>query len=92
LKSLGLLKAFTNNAEFAELLEGEHDLFVSKVIHKTFLSFDEKGTKAVAATGITVTLKSASQKISMNVDRPFFLFIRHIESQQILFSSFIQNL
>jgi len=39
LKSLGLLKAFTNNAEFAELLEGEHDLFVSKVIHKTFFKF-----------------------------------------------------
>jgi len=46
------------------------DCFLSKVIQKTYLAVDEKGTTAAAATGGSV---AASASIPLVVDRPFAL-------------------
>ena len=94
LKYHGMNKAFNYSAELGNLLEEKKELYVSNVNHKTFMEFDENGTKAAAVTSITITEKSAKRNdpIVMLVDRPFFIFIRHRDTGTILFSGLIQNI
>ena len=51
---------------------GVGPLYISNVIHKTFLEVNEEGTEAAAATAI-VMLRGIVHRFSMTVDRPFFL-------------------
>jgi len=93
LKSLNLQKVFTKEAELGNLLEEEKELYVSKILQKTFLNVDEEGTQAAVVTGISITAKSGSTKLTeFKVDRPFFFFIRHKKKAQILFSAFVQDI
>lgn len=90
LDQLGMKHAFTDLATFENMIPTSN-IYISQAIHKTFISFDEAGTKAAAANSMTVTLKSVSLSQEFKVDRPFFLFIRHKKTNQILFSSLVQN-
>lgn len=52
------------------------DLEIQDVVHKTFLSVDENGTEAAAATGAIVGERSAPMHgVEMTVDRPFITAI-----------------
>lgn len=55
----------------------EGPLYISRVIHKTFISVDEKGTKAGAATAVEMAPTSAPMEDPKVVilDRPFLYFI-----------------
>jgi serpin B len=86
LRSLGINSAFTpNRADLRGIAEA--DLFISQVIHKTFLRVDEKGTEAAAATGIEIEVTSAPlvPPITFRADHPFFFVIRDKTSGAILF-------
>ena len=50
LKSLGLEEAFQTDADFSGITD--IDLFISKVIHKTYVDVNEEGTEAAAVTAI----------------------------------------
>ncbi|NXU51822.1 SPB10 protein, partial [Turnix velox] len=86
LRSMGMHSAFSTNADFSGMAEGG-DLMISKVIHKSFVAVDEKGTEAAAASAVTVAFTSTrvSQTLVFKVDHPFYFFIRHNESKSILF-------
>ena len=64
-------------------------LLISDVIHKAFVSVDEEGTEAAAATAVTATLISARayepEPIRVTVDRPFIFLIRDRATNTILF-------
>ena len=64
-------------------------LLISDVIHKAFVSADEEGTEAAAATAVTATLISARayepEPIRVTVDRPFIFLIRDRATNTILF-------
>ncbi|NXX63245.1 SPB10 protein, partial [Scopus umbretta] len=86
LKSMGMLRAFSSNADFTGMAEGG-DVMISKVIHKSFVAVDEKGTEAAAATVITVVTSPGpvGHVLKFKVDHPFHFFIRHNQSKSILF-------
>lgn len=86
LRALGIKIAFTRNrADFRGIAEA--NLFISQVIHKTFLRVDEKGTEAAAATGIEIEITGAPAvpPIVFRADHPFFFVIREKTSGAILF-------
>lgn len=86
LTAMGMGIAFTpHRADFRGIADA--DLFISQVIHKSFLRIDEKGTEAAAATGIEIEVTSAPRvpPVVFRADRPFFLVIRDKESGALLF-------
>jgi len=82
--NLGAELAFTDKADFSGL--GEGPLKIAEVIHKTFIEVNEEGTEAAGATGV-VTAKGGSRnqpKVFL-ADHPFLFFIRHKNTNAMLF-------
>ena len=94
LKSLGMKTAFDEprgSANFDRMAPRKPNdyLFISAVLHKTFLALDEKGTEAAAATAAVVARAGAmmpkAPPMEVRVDRPFFFAIQHVPSGACLF-------
>jgi len=92
LKTLGMSDAFDpNKADFSGMT-GNHDLFISDVIHKAFVAVDEKGTEAAAATAVMMQATSIMMTdVNLTIDRPFIFIIRDTTSGQILFVGRVLN-
>ncbi len=89
LKSLGMGIAFDEiNADFSGI-NPEYQLYISNVLHKSFIQVDEKGTEAAAATSVEVSLTSIPRTVSFN--RPFLFIIRERSSNTVLFMGVIQE-
>lgn len=75
LKTLGMPNAFSSkDAEFARLgKSADGNIYINEVLHKTFISVDELGTKAGAVTKVEMNCKSADMPsvITVKLDRPF---------------------
>ncbi|KFV09894.1 Heterochromatin-associated protein MENT [Tauraco erythrolophus] len=85
LDNMGMHSAFRSNADFSGMAE-KGGVLISKVLHKSFIAVDEKGTEAAAATVITVLTSSpAVNALKFKVDHPFHFFIRHNKAKTILF-------
>ena len=82
LRAMGMSAAFTGRADFSGIT-GAKDLFISKVVHKAFVSVDEEGTEAAAATG--VVMRKTALPPTFRVDHPFLFLIRHQPTGAILF-------
>jgi len=92
LAAMGMPVAFSDDADFSGMT-GNLDLFISAVIHKAFVSVDEAGTEAAAATAVVMEMKAArpTEPVEMTVDRPFVFLIRDIQSGAILFVGRVLN-
>ena len=66
---------------------GDICLLISDVLHKAFVSVDEAGTEAAAATAVIIGVTRAVGKepVRLVVDRPFLFVIRHQATGAILF-------
>jgi serpin B len=89
LADLGMPDAFQyRKADFSGM-DGTHDLYISKVVHKAYVDVDEAGTEAAAATGVVMTRALAiptEQPIPVfRADHPFLFLIRDNETGSILF-------
>ncbi len=85
LADLGMPAAFSSEADFSGMTGGK-DVFISDVLHKAFVSVDEEGTEAAAATAVVMKALSMPQEpISLTLDHPFFFLIRDMETGTILF-------
>ena len=86
LSDLGMPVAFSpSDADFSGM-DGKKDLFISDVIHKAFISVDEEGTEAAAATAVIVGTTAIPVDIKeFTIDHPFIFLIRYIPSNTILF-------
>ncbi len=85
LKALGMPIAFSDAADFSAISPREQ-LLLQEALHQAFISVDEKGTEAAAATGFFGGATGGpSQIIELTVDRPFVFLIRDDETGAILF-------
>jgi serpin B len=86
LTSMGMPAAFADDADFSGMT-GNRDLFLADVIHKAFVSVDEEGTEAAAATAAVMvpTITPRETPIDFRVDHPFIFLIRDIKTSAVLF-------
>lgn len=84
LARMGMGTAFTEAADFSGM-DGAEDLFISNVTHKTFVSVDEYGVEAGAATGVVVGPTSGNPLFTVRADRSFLFLIRDKETRAVLF-------
>jgi serpin B len=91
LTEMGMPIAFSGAADFSGMT-GAPDLCISEVLHKAFVSVDEAGTEAAAATAVIVGETAApGQQVEVTIDRPFIFLIRDIETGAILFVGRVLN-
>ncbi len=86
LTELGMVDAFSHPpADFGGISSARDDLYIQDVVHKAFISVDEEGTEAAAATAVIVGITSAPPPASLTLDRPFVFLIQHDPTGEILF-------
>jgi serpin B len=83
LRQLGISTAFTDAADFSRINGGNELLLLSEAIQKTYIKVDEKGTKAAAATGVSIGCGSSGVHRTFDADRPFLYAI--VKEDSILF-------
>ncbi|CAI9586544.1 unnamed protein product [Staurois parvus] len=85
LSDMGMADAFDQcKADFSGM-SGSKNLFLSEVVHKTFVEVNEEGTEAAAATA-GIALMCLLPEEEFNADHPFLFFIRHNITRNILFA------
>jgi len=91
LAAMGMPVAFTGAADFSGMT-GNRDLSIAEILHKAFVSVDEAGTEAAAATAVVMNLTAApGEPVEVTLDRPFIFLIRDIETGAILFVGRVVN-
>jgi len=68
-------------------MDDSRELFIGEVIHKAFVSVDEAGTEAAAASAVVLpaAARESARPMEVTVDRPFVFLLRDIETGTILF-------
>uniref|UniRef100_A0A3Q0T303 Serpin family A member 10 n=1 Tax=Amphilophus citrinellus TaxID=61819 RepID=A0A3Q0T303_AMPCI len=82
LPGMGMTSAFSNLANLTKLSQ-DKGLKLSEVLHKAVIEVDETGTTAAAATTIGIIPYSLPRTFIVN--RPFFFFIYHEDTNCLLF-------
>ena len=96
LEAMGMSDAFDDErADFSGMdgqcceARGDICFLISDVLHKAFVSVDEAGTEASAATavivGVTRAVEVGPEPIQVTVDRPFVFLIRDRTTGTLLF-------
>lgn len=94
LKAAGMSLAFeptaANFTGMSLSRKPEDNLFISEVVHKTFVEVDEEGTEAAAATAILMVVPVSGTRSSeftpaFRADRPFLFLIREVHTGAVLF-------
>jgi serpin B len=93
LAEMGMPAAFSGDADFSGMT-GNRELSIGDVIHKAFVSVDEAGTEAAAATAVIMVGSSGPDEpppVEFTIDRPFIFLIRDINTGAILFVGRVLN-
>jgi serpin B len=95
LKALGMTDAFDPARADYSAMDGARDLYLSLILHKAFVSVDENGTEAAAATAAVVEAASMpgnpGEPMQFKADRPFLFLIRDNPTGTILFLGRVMN-
>jgi serpin B len=90
LQELGMRAAFSGKADFTGIAEpaGGERLQISHVVQKTWVSVDENGTEAAAASGVGMSVTSAIMGpiAEFKADHPFVFFVYDEKRGRILFA------
>ncbi len=92
--ALGMTDAFDPDLADFSGMDGQRDLYIGAIIHKAYVSVDEKGTEAAAATAVIMETTSApmpQEPIEFRVDHPFIFLIRDNVTGTILFIGRVVN-
>ena len=82
--NLGLGIAFSDGADFSKI-NGSGGIFISRVIHQSFIDVQEEGTEAAAATIVELRENAAIGPEVFLVNKPFLYVIRENSTGTILF-------
>jgi serpin B len=97
LQAMGMTNAFDPmRADFAGMAQGTppEPLYIALVLHKAFISLDENGTEAAAATVVEMAAGSAAPEEAppeVRIDRPFIFAIRDAQTGTVLFLGRVLN-
>ena len=94
LQKLGMRLAFEpGSADLSGIAGKPGDLYIKAVVHEAYLSVDEAGTEAAAATGVTVvgTAVPAPPPVDFVVDRPFVFVLRDTRTGAVLFTGVVSR-
>jgi serpin B len=92
LTDMGMRDAFSaDDADFSGMT-GNRALFITHVVHKAFVSVDEAGTEAAAATAVMIPVGDGLElPAEVTIDRPFIFLIRDIKTGAIIFVGRVLN-
>jgi serpin B len=91
LVEMGMPAAFSGAADFSGMSD-RSGLFIGDVIHKAFVSVDEAGTEAAAATAVIMPTSAGPQEaVEVRIDHPFLFLIRDIPTGAVLFVGRVIN-
>ncbi len=87
LTQMGMGIAFSDFADFSKIVSAR-ELYISRVLHNTFVEVDEEGTEAAAVTAVAMANGAANPEttVSFIVNRPFLFFIKEKSTGTILFA------
>jgi len=85
-QKMGMKAPFSRKADFSGMT-GNKELKISKIIHKSFIEIDEKGTEAAAATAVVMNRKNGNSglPVSFKADHSFIFIIKDNRTNSILF-------
>ena len=93
LRSLGMEQAFSESQADFTRIHKAGGLFVSDVVHKSFVEVNEEGTEAAAVTSVTIGTTSVGPPIpQVRVEKPFIFLIREKSTGTFLFAGKITEL
>jgi serpin B len=88
LVDMGMPSAFVEGqADFSGINDGKEPMWVSHVLHKTFIDVHEEGTEAAAATAMLKMGRAMepAKPVSFQADRPFVFLLRDVRTGLVLF-------
>jgi serine protease inhibitor len=92
LTDMGLGIAFSPGTADFSGINADKELYISRVIHKTFIDVNEKGTEAAAVTVVEVGVTSIGpDPQSFIANRPFIYVIREKNSDALLFMGKVEK-
>jgi len=73
-------------------MTGNREFSIGAVLHKSFVSVDEKGTEAAAVTAVIMVMSvPPPATVNFTADRPFIFLIQDIKTGSILFMGRVFN-
>ncbi|MBP7151929.1 MAG: serpin family protein [Paludibacteraceae bacterium] len=87
---MGMKLAFTDNADFSNIVD--ENLFISRVLHNTYIEVTEEGTEAAAVTVVEIGYTSVPMIPVFQVNKPFLFVIRENSTGVILFMGKMGNM
>ncbi|XP_008941304.1 PREDICTED: leukocyte elastase inhibitor-like [Merops nubicus] len=85
LQEMGMTDIFTESKADLSAMSPAKSLFLSNVVHKTYMEVNEEGTTAAGGTGAAIVRRSLPRTEVFMADHPFLFFIRHNATNTILF-------
>ena len=98
LKAMGMTDAFNcAAADFSGIgRSADGNLYISRVLHKSYIAVDEQGTKAGAATAVETVAECAligpSEQKTVHLDRPFVYMLIDCETDLPIFIGTAENM
>ncbi|KAF9813928.1 hypothetical protein SFRURICE_008083 [Spodoptera frugiperda] len=89
LKNMGISTLFSPAANLSGIIDGA-EAHLNTIFHKVYMSVDEKGTIAAAATA-DMLVPLINNFVPLRVDRPFIFFIWDNEKGVVLFEGKIEE-
>ncbi|GKH31209.1 serpin family protein [Muricomes sp. OA1] len=98
LKGMGMTDAFDPGlADFSGLgISTDGNIYINRVLHKTYIAVDEQGTKAGAATAVELTTEAAmidsAERKTVYLNRPFIYMLIDSEAKLPVFMGTVMDI